>query len=95
METWYFYLARCSDDSLYGGICLDLERRFEQHNAGRGAKYTRGRRPVRLVYAERHGSKSEALKREREVKRWRRERKEALLNKQGPQGSGRIRAEGG
>ncbi len=58
METWYFYLARCSDGSLYAGVCIDLEQREAAHNDGVGAKYTRGRRPVWIVYSERFGSKS-------------------------------------
>ncbi|HVO01943.1 MAG TPA: GIY-YIG nuclease family protein [Candidatus Cybelea sp.] len=49
MRPWYFYLIECADGALYAGIALDPEARFEQHRAGRGAKYTRANRPVRLI----------------------------------------------
>ena len=75
----YFYLARCSDDSLYAGTCVDLKEREEKHNIGKGAKYTRGRGPVQIVYHEKYGSRSAALKREAEVKKWRKSEKEALI----------------
>ncbi len=77
--TWYFYLARCRDDSLYAGITTDLKRRLVEHNEGTGAKYTRSRQPVTLVWWERCGSKSAAAKREAEVKKWGKSRKERLL----------------
>ena len=77
-ERWYCYLARCRDDSLYAGITTDLKRRAKEHNEGRGAKYTRSRRPVTLVWWERFVTKSAALKRESEVKKWRKLRKEKL-----------------
>lgn len=78
METetpYYFYLLECADQSLYAGICLDLEGRVSVHNEGKGAKYTRSRRPVKLVYWETLKNKSLALKREIEVKKWSRDRK--------------------
>lgn len=78
-KPWHFYLARCSDNSLYAGICVDLDARFATHNSGKGAKYTRSRLPVELVYSEQLESQSAALKREAEVKRWPRSRKETLL----------------
>ena len=78
-KPWFFYLARCSDDSLYSGICVDLEARFAKHNAGKGAKYTRSRLPVVLAYSEQLQSQSDALKREAEVRKWRRTRKEELV----------------
>jgi putative endonuclease len=77
-RTWYCYLVRCRDDSLYVGITTDLNRREEEHNEGRGARYTRSRRPVTLVWWEQFGTKSAALKREAEVKKWRKSRKEML-----------------
>jgi putative endonuclease len=80
-EKWYFYLVRCSDDSLYSGICKDLEQRIDKHNQGTGAKYTRGRGPVELVYSEELDSHSLALKREYAVKRWSRTKKMALIDK--------------
>ncbi len=75
----YFYLARCADGSLYAGYCTDLSAREAMHNSGRGAKYTRSRLPVRIVYHEAFAARSDALKREAEVKKWRKERKEALV----------------
>ncbi len=77
-KPWYFYLARCGDGSLYSGICVDLEARFAKHNSGKGAKYTRSRLPVTMVYSEELESHSAALKREAEVKRWSKDRKEQL-----------------
>ncbi len=65
---WHLYLLRCGDGTLYCGIALDVEARVEAHRAGQGAKYTRGRGPLELVYMERCGSRSQALKRERAVK---------------------------
>jgi predicted GIY-YIG superfamily endonuclease len=79
-KSWHFYLARCSDDSLYAGICVDLDARFEKHNSGKGAKYTRSRLPVEMVYSESHPDQSSALKREAEVKKWSRSRKQRLLD---------------
>ena len=60
----FVYLLRCSDNSLYCGWTTDLEKRIEAHNSGRGAKYTKSRRPVELVYYEECESKSAAMKRE-------------------------------
>ncbi|HEY6096145.1 MAG TPA: GIY-YIG nuclease family protein [Gallionellaceae bacterium] len=76
--TWHCYLLRCADDTLYCGISNDLEKRIAAHNAGEGAKYTRGRAPVQLVYAEACADKSAALKRERQIKRLTRAQKLAL-----------------
>jgi len=67
--TWHVYIVRCSDRTLYTGVARDLEARIEQHNAGRGAKYTRGRRPVELVYWEPAVDRSAALRRESTIKR--------------------------
>ena len=78
-RVYYFYLLRCSDDSLYAGICIDLEQRVDTHQRGKGAKYTRSRLPVMLVYQEQHRSKGAALKRESEVKKWTKQRKERLV----------------
>ena len=65
---WKLYILRCGDGSLYTGITTDVEARFAQHNAGKGAKYTRGRGPLELVYSEECGTHSDALKRELAVK---------------------------
>lgn len=76
--TWWVYLLRCGDGTLYCGIALDVDARLKQHQEGNGAKYTRGRGPLALVYRERCGSRSDALKRERAVKRLSRKAKEGL-----------------
>ncbi len=75
----FFYLARCSDASLYSGSCKDLVAREVAHNVGKGAKYTRSRRPIRMVYSEEFPTLAEAMKREAEVKKWRKEGKERLV----------------
>ena len=78
-NTWYLYILRCGDGTLYTGITNDVEKRFQAHQSGKGAKYTRGRGPLKLVYRETCGSHSDALKREIEVKRLSREQKQALI----------------
>ena len=75
----YVYIVRCRDGSLYTGWTNDLKKRIEAHNAGCGAKYTKSRRPVELVYFESFESKSEALKREAAIKKLPREAKLALI----------------
>lgn len=77
---YFFYLARCSDNSLYAGICKDLKEREKKHNDGSGAKYTRSRLPIRFVHTETFATKSDAMKREAEVKTWKKEEKEQLLS---------------
>ena len=77
--THYVYVLRCADDTLYTGYTTDIERRVAEHRAGEGAKYTRGRTPVELVYTETHESRSAALSREHEIKQFSRDRKERLL----------------
>ena len=76
--SYYFYLARCSDNSLYSGFCIDLTAREARHNEGKGAKYTRSRRPIRIVYHEELSTLSEARKREVQVKSWSKIEKEKL-----------------
>ncbi|MCW9023452.1 MAG: GIY-YIG nuclease family protein [Gammaproteobacteria bacterium] len=69
-KNWVVYILQCSDNSLYTGITKDISRRLEEHNTGReAAKYTRARRPVKLVYQESVTDHSSALKREREIKK--------------------------
>ena len=75
----YCYILRCRDGSLYTGWTNDLEQRVRAHNEGRGAKYTRSRRPVELVYFEALPSKEEALRREAEIKRLKRAEKLRLI----------------
>ena len=79
---WQTYIIKCSDDSLYTGITIDLEKRLAAHNAGKGAKYTASRRPVHLVYREGAANRSEASKRENEIKKLSRNDKLALCAKQ-------------
>jgi putative endonuclease len=75
----YFYLARCSDQSLYAGTCLDLAEREAKHNAGTGAKYTRSHRPVKFIYSRRFRTLSAARKYEAAVKKWDKQKKEELV----------------
>lgn len=75
----YVYVLECADDSLYTGYTTDVDRRVAEHNDGTGAKYTRPRRPVELVYVERYESKSTAMSREYEVKQFSRRQKERLV----------------
>ena len=71
----FTYILRCSDDTLYVGHTEDLASREETHNEGKGARYTALRRPVRMVHAEEYASAERAIARERQLKRWSRERK--------------------
>ena len=75
----YTYILRCSDDTLYCGWTNDLQKRLASHNAGKGAKYTRSRTPVTLVYYETFETKQEAMKREYAIKQLTRKQKEYLL----------------
>ena len=77
--SWYVYLLRCGDGTLYTGTARDVERRLAAHRAGRGAKYTRGRGPLELVYVEAQPDKGAALRRELEIKRLTRRQKELLI----------------
>lgn len=78
-RIWHLYILRCKGNKLYTGIAVDVQKRFEAHCAGKGAKYTRGRGPLTLEYQETCGNHSQALKRELEVKRLSREKKEELI----------------
>lgn len=78
-EGYYIYILSCSDGTLYTGSTNNLPARLEKHNQGEGARYTRGRRPVTLVYSEFAASKSAALKRERQIKKMTRAAKLALI----------------
>ena len=77
----HVYIVRCADGSLYTGYAKDPEQRLEQHNAGRGAKYTAGRRPVCLVYSEAFNWRGAALKREHQLKGWTRRQKQGLISR--------------
>jgi putative endonuclease len=77
----YVYILKCSDNTLYTGYTNDLTNRLKAHNNGNGAKYTRGRLPVELVYFEQYESKSDAMKREYSIKQLTREEKINLIKK--------------
>ena len=81
MSAWSVYIVSCADGSLYTGISCDVPRRVAVHNSGRGAKYTRSRLPVRLVYQEDLDDRSSALKREAEIKRMGSNDKQRLVKK--------------
>lgn len=77
---YFVYIVKCKDNSLYTGFTLDIEKRVYEHNTSkRGAKSVKGKLPVALVYSEKFEMKKEALKREREIKGWRKEKKENLI----------------
>lgn len=79
MKTNYTYIVKCSDGTYYTGWTTDLEHRVNAHNNGEGAKYTRSRRPVELVYYEKYETKVEAMKREYAIKQLSRKKKEELI----------------
>ena len=80
-NTWKLYILRCGDGTLYTGITTDVVKRLEVHRSGKGAKYTRSRGPLELVYEEECGDHSAALKRELEIKKLSREEKMKLIKK--------------
>ena len=79
MSRFYVYILKCRDNSFYTGYTADLGRRIKEHNTGKGAKYTRARKPVQLLYWEDHISIQDAMRREREIKRLSREKKIQLM----------------
>lgn len=84
----FVYIVRCADGSFYTGYARDPHARLEVHNRGKGARYTAGRRPVRLVYSEACGTRSDALKREYELKQWPRAKKQRLIRARRRAGAG-------
>jgi len=82
--SYFFYLAHCSDRSLYSGSTNDLNAREKRHNEGRGAKYTRLRRPVKIIYFEEFETLVDARRREAQVKTWSKIKKERLVKGQHP-----------
>lgn len=80
MDKHYIYIVKCKDGSLYTGYAKDVTQRVAKHNNGQGAKYTKIRRPVQLVYQEMFNTKSEALKREYEIKTYTRQKKLELIS---------------
>jgi predicted GIY-YIG superfamily endonuclease len=79
VEDWFVYIVECADATFYTGITNDLERRIDEHNAGKGARYTRGRGPVALRYYELQPDRSRASAREREIKAMSRSGKQGLI----------------
>lgn len=79
-KTWYLYILRCGDGSFYTGITTDVAHRLQMHESGRGAKYTRGRAPLELVYCEPCADRSAALRREIAVKRLTKQEKIQLIS---------------
>jgi putative endonuclease len=80
-SPWFVYILRCADNSLYTGVTTDLDKRLKQHNGieKNGAKYTRGRQPVKLVYQENSSSRAAAYKREHAIKSLKKSEKERLI----------------
>ncbi|MCF0228496.1 MAG: GIY-YIG nuclease family protein [Parasporobacterium sp.] len=83
MDTNYTYILRCSDGTFYTGWTNDMEKRLTAHNSGNGARYTRSRRPVELVYTEISPTRQEAMKREAAIKKLTRKQKEDLIRQHG------------
>lgn len=79
--SWYVYILRCGDGTLYTGITDDVERRLAVHRSGKGAKYTRGRGPLEVVYTQEQPDKSAALRRELAIKKLPRGQKEQLIQR--------------
>ena len=79
--AWYVYILRCGDGTLYTGITDNVSRRLAAHRSGKGAKYTRGRGPLKLVYQEQVPDKSAALRREYQIKQLPKQEKEDLIAK--------------
>lgn len=77
--SWYVYMLRCRDNSLYTGYTNDVKRREQVHNTGKGAKYTRSRLPVKLIYWETFDDKSQALQREAAIKAMPKAQKERMI----------------
>jgi putative endonuclease len=73
--SYFLYVLQCFDKSLYTGITTDVKRRFEEHKAGKGGHYTRAHRVVKIIYTEKYKNRSEASKRESEIKSWTKKKK--------------------
>jgi putative endonuclease len=78
-KKWIVYFLECADKSLYAGITNDIKRRFAEHKAGKGSKYVRSRKAIKIVFTENFKKKSKALKREVELKRLSRQKKKELI----------------
>ena len=77
---WFVYIIKCEDGSLYTGVTNDLKRRFLEHKNFQGGHYTSSHKVLEMIYSEQHSTQSLALKRERQIKGWRREKKLGLIN---------------
>ncbi|MFT5195758.1 MAG: putative endonuclease [Cellvibrionaceae bacterium] len=82
MTTWYIYMVRCADNSLYTGITTDVDRRLNQHKKGNGAKYLKTRRPLTLVFQQRVGDRSQASKLEYAIKQLPKSKKEQIVREE-------------
>lgn len=80
---WLVYIILCSDRSLYTGITNNVVVRFTEHKSGKGGRYTRSHKPIKIIYREKMASKPKALKRELEIKSWKRQKKIQILNLSG------------
>ena len=80
MKPWYLYIVRCKDSTLYTGITVDIKRRINQHNSGKGAKYTKGRGPVELVHVRQYKNRSAASTAEYKFKKLRRKKKLQIID---------------
>ena len=80
MKHWYLYIVECRDGTLYTGITTDINKRIDAHNSGRGAKYTRGRGPVKLMHLRRYIDRSAASKAEYKIKKLKRGKKLRIIN---------------
>ncbi|MBI2448471.1 GIY-YIG nuclease family protein [Candidatus Microgenomates bacterium] len=79
MDDWYVYILLCQGDKFYTGIARDVAERFRLHQEGEGAKYTQRNKPLKIVYTEKFSSRSEALRREAEIKKMKKAQKEKLI----------------
>jgi putative endonuclease len=79
--VYYVYILQCTDGTLYTGITTDLNRRLKEHRSGVGGSFTRSKKVEKIAYSEESMSRSDALKREAEIKRWKREKKLELINR--------------
>ncbi|MDP2930562.1 MAG: GIY-YIG nuclease family protein [bacterium] len=77
---YFVYLIECKDGTIYTGITTDIQRRFKEHNLGKGGAYTRSKKVKKVLYTEEYKDRNSALKRESEIKGWHREKKLALIN---------------
>jgi len=80
-SKYYVYILKCCDETLYTGYSKDLDKRIQKHNEGKGAKYTRGRRPVKLLWSKKYSNISKALKEEYRIKKLSKEQKLLLIGK--------------